>query len=126
MPNKSNEWGTIAENLATEYLITNGYSICERNKRFGHYEIDIIAMKGTLVCFIEVKARNGKYSEAIDAVDNKKINRIIRSADDYMRNLNEDLGCRFDIITFNGTPDNYQMEHIEDAFIPPLGRTGGR
>ncbi len=116
----SNELGAAAENLAVEYLVSNGYSICGRNVRVGHKEIDIIAEKGTMIVFIEVKARSGKDGDPLDAVDSNKIKRIVRAADVYMRSQKFDRDCRFDIITFTGDLTNYRMEHIEDAFIPPL------
>lgn len=40
------EWGKMAEDIAAEYLLTNGYIIRERNWRIGNkIEIDIIAEK---------------------------------------------------------------------------------
>ena len=118
---ESKEWGKRAEQLAADLLICKGYFIRERNFRMGHLEIDIIAQKGTTVCFIEVKARNGKNEDPLDAVDKNKVRRIVKVADSYMRSLDYDMDCRFDIITITGTEDDYNIEHIEDAFFPPLG-----
>ena len=49
--------GTRGEAIATEYLRQNGYLICNRNWRSGHYEIDIVATKLGITHIIEVRTR---------------------------------------------------------------------
>ncbi len=50
------EWGKMAEDIAAEYLLTNGYIIRERNWRIGNkIEIDIIAEKDGIIVFVEVR-----------------------------------------------------------------------
>lgn len=117
---EGNKFGKIAETIAAEFLITQGYTVRERNWRCGHLEIDIIAQKENIIVFVEVKARNGKYSDPLDAVDNKKIKRITNAANGYISSLQYDFDCRFDIIAITGNEKDYSLEHIEDAFIPPL------
>ena len=52
-----NEFGQISEDRAAAYLMARGYTIRERNWRFGHKEIDIIAQKHGTLAIVEVKAR---------------------------------------------------------------------
>ena len=115
-----------AEQFATDYLITKGYAIRERNWRPhpAPYEVDIIAQKGTEIVFVEVKARSGAdVVDAVEAVDVKKQRFLVRAADIYLRGLDYIYYYRFDIIAVTG-PDRH-LTHIEDAFMPPLS-SGGR
>ena len=115
--NTTGAWG---EELACEKLITLGYAICERNKRIGHYELDIVAMKDNRIVFVEVKTRTNPNSDPLEAIDSKKIARMTRAANAYVIAYDIPHEVQFDIIAINGTPDNYTLEHIPDAFTAPL------
>lgn len=118
---KHNQLGSWGENIAREYLIANGYAILEQNKHVGHKEIDIIAIKGDRIMFIEVKTRSTDFIDPADAVDNKKILRLTKAADRYIQTFNIRHEPQFDIITIIGTPDTtYKLIHYQDAFFPPL------
>lgn len=121
---KSNrEWGAQAEKIAADMLLTHGYVIRHQNWRIKNtIEIDIIAeLPGTIV-FVEVKARKGDMVEALDAIDEKKIKKMVKAANVYLQSLDKLFKYRFDIITITGTPDNYTLDHLPDAFYPPFGR----
>lgn len=121
---KSNkEWGVMAEIIAREWLLTHGYVIRETNWRAGKtIEIDIIAeLPGTIV-FVEVKARRGNVQTPLDAIDEKKMRKMAKGADIYLTSLKLNYRYRMDVITVTGTPENYRIDHIPDAFLPPLGR----
>ena len=119
---KHNEWGSIAETIAAEHLIRQGYVVRERNwsPMHGHVEIDIITQRDNTLIFVEVKARQNEDYDPVDAVDNKKIRKLVRAAESYLRQQDYDFEYRFDIITISGNPDSYTLDHIEDAFLPPL------
>lgn len=118
---RHNELGTWGEDIACEKLITDGHAICERNWRVGHYEIDIITMRGNRIIFVEVKTRTDNYVDPLESIDKKKILHMIRSANAYINRYNIPHEPQFDIILITGTPQSgYQIEHIEDAFIAPL------
>ena len=51
-----NEIGKIGENLATTFLMKQGFAILERNYRVKVGEIDIIAQKDNTLHFVEVKS----------------------------------------------------------------------
>lgn len=113
-----NDFGTLAENLAAEYLQKKNYKILARNYRFQKVEIDIIADFNGLTVVAEVKARSyNTVIEPQDAVTKKKIKSIVQCADFFMQENNLSTEVRFDIITV--LPDKtgiLQIEHIEDAF----------
>lgn len=118
---EAREWGKFAENIAAEYLLSEGYTIRERNWRVGHtIEVDIIAEKGNDMVFVEVKARSGNWEDAADAVDLKKMRKISKGADIYLRAAPFNYDYRFDIITVTGNVNDYKLEHYPDAFMPPL------
>lgn len=116
-----NDLGKWGEQLAREYLISKGYAITEENHHIGHKEIDIIATKGSTIAFVEVKTRHDNFMDPADAIDSKKIRNIVRAADTYIHLTQTRLNPRFDIIIIVGTPQTtHTLEHIPDAFIPPL------
>lgn len=102
-----NEFGKEGEEEAAAYLIDKGYSIRHRNWHCGKKELDIVA-----------EYRNELI--VIDAVTDKKIRRIIASTDAYLRKFSVDLPVRFDIITLVGEKTPFTIEHIEEAFYPPI------
>lgn len=115
--NKLGKWG---EDLACEKLVADGCAIAERNWRMGSYEIDIIAVKDDFVIFGEVKTRSDMDTDPLEAVDNRKIARMVASAEVYLMHHDMRRQARFDLFSVNGTPDDYRFEHIPDAFMPPL------
>lgn len=115
-----NETGKWGENVAVENLVAQGYAIVERNWRLGHNEIDIIAMKGDELVFAEVKTRSNPDDDPLEAVDRRKIMRMVRSAEAFCNANALHHSIRFDLFAISGTPDDYTVEHIPDAFYPPL------
>ena len=116
-----NVFGQISEDRAAAYLMARGYTIRDRNWRVGHKEIDIIAQKDGVIVFIEVKARKSdRYGDAIEAVNDQKIRNLVTAAHAYVRYHRIDLPTRFDIISITGEPGRQTVEHIEEAFYPPL------
>lgn len=118
------EWGQETEQLAAEYFIREGYTVRERNWRMGKLEIDLILERDRTLIFVEVKARQRGNQDPVDAVDRRKRQRVINAADVYLRRQTMLYEYRFDIVTFTGTRDDYEMTHYADAFLPPVN--GGR
>ena len=62
--------GREGEERAAAHLERRGYRILERNVRAGGVEIDLVAARGRLVVFVEVKARSGSgFGGPLHAVD---------------------------------------------------------
>ena len=116
-----NELGKEGEDEAVRYLEAKGYRICHRNWRSGRKELDIVAEhKGELVV-VEVKTRRNQiYGTPEESISEAKIRRIVSSADAYIRKFHIDLPVRFDIISLTGMEKPLQVEHITDAFYPPI------
>ena len=77
-------------------------------------------MRDGYICFVEVKTRSTDFSDPAAAVDRRKRSRLVRAADSYLRSMDVRLEPRFDIMVIVGTPENYTIEHIPDAFLPNL------
>lgn len=116
--NTTGKWG---EDKACEYLTGNGYAIIARNVRFGHNELDIVAIKGNRISFVEVKTRTVNSDEILDALDDKKKHRLCNAAEAYMRMTRLPHEPQMDVIIVIGEPErDYTIEHYPDAFRPPL------
>ena len=118
---KHNELGKEGETEAAEYLISKGYTIRHRNWRSGKRELDIVAQKDGELVIVEVKTRRSdEFGRPEEAITDRKIRNIIISTDAYIQRFEIDLPVRFDVITVTGTEPPFQIEHIEDAFLPPI------
>lgn len=118
---KHNILGKEGEDEAAEYLVSQGYSLRDRNWRSGRKELDIVAEKDHEIIVVEVKTRkNADFAEPQDAVNEKKIRRIITATDAYLKKYRLDLPVRFDIISIIGNPEHFTIEHIKEAFYPPI------
>lgn len=117
----SNDLGRKGEDLASEYLRNSGYKVLHRNWRSGKNEIDIIAEKIDTVIFAEVKTRTGDFlTSPSTAVTSAKQKSIILAAETYISRFNINRESRFDVITVVKKGEEYEIEHIPDAFYPTL------
>lgn len=113
--------GIAGELYACTHLRSQGYIILEKNWRYKRYEIDIIAEKQGIVCFVEVKTRENRYAgDPALAVKRGKQKHIITAADAYVKEFNISAVLRFDIIAIIMNSKETYLEHIEDAFYPLL------
>ena len=89
--------GKLGEDFTADYLIKNGYDIITRNYRKPCGEIDIVALKGDTLVFVEVKTRKSNFfGEPSEYVDRKKQERVKKAAMVYADVENTDM--RFDVI----------------------------
>lgn len=112
-----NETGKQGEAEAVRYLQTNGYEIVARNYRHQHAEIDLIAKKGKLLIFVEVKTRtNLSYGNPETFVSYTKAQLVMKAAEQYIFKHDWLYDVRFDIVAVTMTDAQLQIKHIEDAF----------
>ena len=103
--------GEKGEALAADYLIKQGYRLVisnfkvpvGRNSKGVQVtgEIDIIALDGETLCFMEVKTRRSdKFTPVITNVDTRKQRQIIRTAKVYRKIFNiREMAFRYDVVT---------------------------
>ncbi len=73
--------GHLGEEAAARYLAARGYRIVARNVRADRVELDLIARRGPLLVFVEVKTRrSASHGLAAEAVDARKQQRLRRGA----------------------------------------------
>lgn len=110
--------GNVGENLAAKYLENHGYKIISKNFRIRSAEIDIIAEKGGVVVFVEVKTRsNIRHGLAAEAVNFRKQKKIIEAASVFLQDEKYcNCACRFDVIEIYSHGKSFEVNHIENAF----------
>jgi len=114
---RHNQIGQLGEDLAARYLEEQDYVILERNCRRRHWEMDIIAIKGNVIAFVEVKTRTSEeYSTAEESVDIRKQRRLISIADQYVRRYKRNEYPRMDIIAVVKEGDKFVVRHTPNAF----------
>lgn len=115
---KNLELGNRGEKVAKEFLSKKGYHILETNWRFSRAEVDLIAMDGAILVFIEVKTRSTAFFGAPElAVTKQKKMLLSDAANAYMQQIQHDWEIRFDIISIILNDKTTSIEHFEDAFF---------
>ena len=118
---KHNILGHEGEDVAAQYLREHGYTIQDRNWHCGHKDLDLVVTKDDVIVFVEVKTRTGTdWGNPQDFVDDRKIRSIVHSADAYIRFNQINMEVRFDIISVVADRGEFKVEHIEQAFFPPM------
>lgn len=116
------EIGNKGEDAAKEYLESQGYVILDRNWRCGHLELDIIALDGNFLAFVEVKTRkDNSILTPIESVNRTKQNMLINAANGYIRKNRRHEEARFDVVCIthhNGEISDIEL--IKNAFYPSL------
>lgn len=108
--------GDLGEEIVVSFLIENGYEILDRNYLKPYGEIDIVAMKNDIVCFVEVKARkNVNFGYPREAVNFYKQQRIAKASQTYLieNNLTNYI-MRFDVAEV--FTEIRKINYIENAF----------
>jgi len=106
--------GLSAETRAAAFLLAKGYRIAARRWRSAAGEIDIVARRGKLLVFVEVKAR-GSFDDAAYSVTPRQQRRIASAAAIWLADHSDDAerDMRFDAILV--APRRWPR-HIEAAF----------
>ena len=112
-----NELGKKGEDLAVAYLIEKGFTIEKRNYRFNKAEVDIIALKDSILAIIEVKTRSSSdFGDPQEFVKSKQISNLVKAVDNYVNENDLEVEVRFDIIAITLEKAKFNIEHLEDAF----------
>ena len=116
--------GRSAEQLVATKLERWGWRIIERNVRLPSGELDIVALDGSTVVFVEVKAgRTGatlgpeQPAHAVGRRKQLKLRRLAREWIADQRRPSGVLGYRFDVVGVRFGPDGLaDVDHIRAAF----------
>ncbi len=114
----SREIGDIGEEFTARFLERKGCDVLERNFTIRGGEIDIIAKKGNLIHFVEVKSRKkDPLSSGEEALTKTKISRIIKAAHEYISRNDIDISAVYDaaiVEISNGLVTGFK--YIQSAF----------
>lgn len=123
MSDKRRILGQKGEELAGLFLQEKGYQILDKNVRSRQGEIDIIALDGHTLVFVEVRTRTrSTYGSAEESVTWRKRNKLRELALSYLRSHSQSVPTfRMDVIAIHcptGDPkdESTQIQHIEYAF----------
>ncbi len=113
------EIGKKGEEYAKKFLLAKGCKVLEENfySRFG--ELDIIAVEGETLLFVEVKTRTSdKFGDAEEAVDRRKIEKILKTALHFLsetsRKHYDDLRMDLIVVRLNGRHELERIKHIKN------------
>jgi putative endonuclease len=110
--------GVQAEDMACAHLRSLGCEIIGRNVRVGRLEIDVIAKRGRLVVFCEVRSRTSTWlMTPAQSIDPRKVQRIRSAAAQWLRQAQ--LGpvqVRFDVASVTFDVPGGRLNHLEGAF----------
>jgi len=115
--------GRYGEDLAARYLGEVGLAVLDRNWRCPDGELDIVALEGAVLAFVEVKTRStlgyGDPAEAVHAVKAARIHRLaLRWLDEHREcGLPRHLQLRFDVVSVvRLAPGGPAVRHLRAAF----------
>lgn len=109
--------GDRAETIVAARLVAEGFEIVGRNVRVGRLELDVIARRGSLVVFCEVRARtHDRIAAPWQSVDRAKIERIKRAASQYLATAQlGSVSVRFDVASVVLGPP-IRIDYFDQAF----------
>lgn len=115
---KHNETGARGELLAEEYLVKKGYTILHRNWRTAHKEVDLVALDGNMLVFIEIKTRGGlHFGFPEESVTTAKQAHVRGAAEVFLEAHPQYNTVRFDVVSIVLRNDAIEeLLHLVDAF----------
>ena len=110
--------GVRGERVALEYLIACGWDIEAHRFRLGRHDVDLVARRGSLVAFVEVKTRRGSaFGETVESVGSGKRRILARVAECWRARYGRRGDVyRFDLIGLRPGPAGLVVEHVADAW----------
>jgi putative endonuclease len=112
------ELGQRGEAVAEAFLRERRYTIVARNYRCRAGEIDLVALDGPVLVFVEVRSRRGvSAGTPLESVDGRKQTRVARVAQHFLCTRGwTDRDARFDVIGIRFDAEPPAVEHVRGAF----------
>ncbi|HUU41323.1 MAG TPA: YraN family protein [Desulfatiglandales bacterium] len=110
--------GRLGEDLARKRLKKLGYRILKTNYRCPLGEIDLIALDGDVLVFVEIKTRKeASLGQVKEAVNKRKQGQLSKSALFYMKsNKICERKARFDVVAVRLSDEKEEIEIVKNAF----------
>jgi putative endonuclease len=112
------ELGRRGELMAEAFLRDRAYTIVARNYRCRAGEIDLVALDGRVLVFVEVRSRRGaRVGTPLESVDGRKQAQVARVAQHFLaaRGWHE-RDARFDVVGIRFDAEPPAVEHVRGAF----------
>jgi putative endonuclease len=118
MPHERQRLGAEGERAAEQFLRRQRYVILARNYRCPFGEVDLVALDGRTLAFVEVKTRRGPSAwSPFEAVDTRKQRQIARAAQHFVvTHRLENRDARFDVVAVWREGEKLSCELIKGAF----------
>jgi putative endonuclease len=114
------ERGAASEQLAAEYVQTQGLVVLARNLRYKAGELDLVCLDGDVLTVVEVRQRErADFGGPLGSVNRRKQRKIIRATRIMLHREPQWRGyqVRFDVVGLEGLPDrSHRIVWIKDAF----------
>jgi putative endonuclease len=121
----SKKVGKIGEEIAVKFLKEKGYQILDRNYKFRipgdlqRGEIDIVAKKGDVICFVEVKALKDPKFEILpeEKINFSKKQKLIATAESWLikNKIPFDSKWQIDVISIEIKRGKAKISHFKNA-----------
>ena len=114
-----NRLGQEGELLALNWLQQNGFTMLHRNWRHSRYEVDIIATRGPVLHFIEVKTRRStRFGEPEESVNRHKIRYLLKAGAAYQYEYPQWKRVQYDVLSITLVEgEATQYFFIEDVYL---------
>lgn len=113
--------GRYAEDLAAKYLVSIGWRVLARNVWNQYGELDIVAAdyREKDLVIVEVRCRTkNKIQDAIDSIDRRKMNALLRASNEYIDSIGWQGFWRIDLIAVTidekNSLENWELQHVKD------------
>lgn len=113
--------GRRAEQAVVDHYARAGFEIVARNWSCRGGEVDVIARRGPLLVFVEVRARSTAFLASPTAsVTAAKQRRVATAAGRFLATGGRpDVDLRFDVVGVRPHGRRFDLDVVENAFVPP-------
>jgi putative endonuclease len=118
---RATDAGNAGEAFVAGRLERAGYRILDRNWRIRGGELDIVALDGEVLVFVEVKVRSGHMAVAEESLDYRKLRRLMLAAETYVQAHHDllDYVWRVDFVAITLSTDGVVLRynHVENVTL---------
>jgi putative endonuclease len=118
MPCDRRGFGLEGEDATAKLLESQGYAIRSRNFRCRYGELDLVAEKDDILCFVEVRMRSSAiWGDPSNSISWSKQRRVVKAALHYLLAYGlRNKMVRFDVVSVIGRGRDAVLEHLPNAF----------
>jgi putative endonuclease len=114
---RHNETGRMGEDLATEWLSAQGFTLLHRNWKHSYFELDVVASKNEVLHFIEVKTRtSATYGHPEEGVNAQKLERLMNAGEEFLHQHPQWKRIQYDVLSIRlhkyKAPEYFFLEDV--------------